>query len=290
MLDLFSGIGGFSLAATVVWDNKLEIVSFVENDVFCQKVLNKHWPNVPIHDDIKTFKGDCYFETIDLLTGGFPCQPFSIAGKRGGREDDRYLWPEMLRVISEVRPTWVLAENVAGIVNLALDQVCSDLEGEGYEVQSFIIPACAVNAPHRRDRVWIVGYCNQEGLEGLGKYRESPSQRIVRETDSYAADLQGTGFLRKKQLENDSSSRKRRSADDSFKEVKMQGWSKDWLEVATRLCRVDDGLPRGMDRTNRLKALGNSVVPQVIIPIMMIIQKELDERLFLKERNCGPDR
>jgi len=166
MLDLFSGIGGFSLAATVVWDNKLEIVSFVENDVFCQKVLNKHWPNVPIHDDIKTFKGDCYFETIDLLTGGFPCQPFSIAGKRGGREDDRYLWPEMLRVISEVRPTWVLAENVAGIVNLALDQVCSDLEGEGYEVQSFIIPACAVNAPHRRDRVWIVGYCNQEGLEG----------------------------------------------------------------------------------------------------------------------------
>ena len=290
MLDLFSGIGGFSLAATVVWDNKLEIVSFVENDVFCQKVLNKHWPNVPIHDDIKTFKGDCYFETIDLLTGGFPCQPFSIAGKRGGREDDRYLWPEMLRVISEVRPTWVLAENVAGIVNLALDQVCSDLEGEGYEVQSFIIPACAVNAPHRRDRVWIVGYCNQEGLEGWGKYRESPSQRIVRETDSYAADLQGTGFLRKKQLENDSSSRKRRSADDSFKEVKMQGWSKDWLEVATRLCRVDDGLPRGMDRTNRLKALGNSVVPQVIIPIMMIIQKELDERLFLKERNCGPDR
>src|SRR5690606_26122536 len=139
-----------------------ETVQFVELDKFCQQVLKKHWPNVPIHDDIKTFDGTKYRGAIDIVTGGFPCQPFSTAGKRKGPKDDRYLWPDMLRVIREVQPSYVVGENVYGLVNwsggLVFEQVCADLENEGYQVQPVILPACGVNAPHRRDRVWFIAY------------------------------------------------------------------------------------------------------------------------------------
>ena len=150
--SLFSGIGGFELG--------LERAGFkikwqVEIDEWCQKILTKHWPNVSKHRDILGV-GAHNLEAVDLICGGFPCQPFSIAGKRKGEEDDRHLWPEMLRVISELQPRWVIVENVAGFVSMGLDDCISDLENQGYEVQTFIIPACALNAPHRRDRVWIV--------------------------------------------------------------------------------------------------------------------------------------
>ena len=170
-LDLFSGIGGFALAARWVWGTFHQVLSFVETDPFCQRVLRKHWPEVPIHDDIKTFSATKLVGKVDLLTGGFPCQPFSLAGKQRGKEDDRYLWPEMLRIIEECRPRWVVAENVTGIINLALDDVLSDLEGLGYEAWSVVIPACAVNAPHRRDRVWIVAYnvADTDGSRFYGK-------------------------------------------------------------------------------------------------------------------------
>lgn len=135
----------------------MKIAWQVEIDPFCRRVLEKHWPHVPKYGDIREVKGS-ELEPVDLVAGGFPCQPFSYAGKRRGKEDDRYLWPEMLRIIKALKPRWVLGENVAGIVNLALDTVLSDLEGEGYETAMFIIPACAVGAPHRRDRVWIVAY------------------------------------------------------------------------------------------------------------------------------------
>jgi DNA (cytosine-5)-methyltransferase 1 len=151
-LDLFSGIGGFALAAG--WAG-FETVGFCDNEPYAQAVLKKHWPNVPIHGDIKTLDGTAY-RGVTLLTGGFPCQPFSNAGKRRGKDDDRYLWPQMLRVIQEARPDWIVGENVVGIIGLALDQVCSDLEAEGYEVEPIIIPACGVDAPHRRNRVWII--------------------------------------------------------------------------------------------------------------------------------------
>jgi DNA (cytosine-5)-methyltransferase 1 len=151
-LDLFSGIGGFALAAK--W-NGFRTVGFCDNEPYAQAVLKKHWPDVPIYDDIRKVRGELY-AGVTLLTGGFPCQPFSVAGKQRGKTDDRYLWPEMLRVIREAGPTWIVGENVAGIVNMALDQVHSDLEAEGYEVESVIVPACAVDAPHRRDRVWII--------------------------------------------------------------------------------------------------------------------------------------
>ncbi len=208
MLDLFSGIGGFSLAAQWCWGDELEIVAFCEIDKFCQKVLKKHWPHVPIIEDVRNVRGNKSFsanslcvgwqtgtreklqseeqeairqkprmfctEGVDLLTGGFPCQPFSCAGKRKGKEDNRFLWPEMFRVIKEIRPRWVVAENVAGIVRMALDDCLSDLEGEGYSTQAVIIPACAVNAPHRRDRVWIVAHDSQFRQFGESDWVRSP--------------------------------------------------------------------------------------------------------------------
>jgi DNA (cytosine-5)-methyltransferase 1 len=157
--SLFSGIGGFDLGLeragmVIKWQ--------VEIDDFCNKVLEKHWPKVNRYRDIKELRGD-ELEPVDLICGGFPCQPFSAAGKQRSKEDDRYLWPEMLRIIRAVRPNWIIGENVAGIVSLALDDVLSDLENEGYACQSFIIPACAVNAPHRRDRVWIIGNAKHYG-------------------------------------------------------------------------------------------------------------------------------
>ena len=153
-LDLFSGIGGFALAAK--W-NGYRTVGFCDNEPYAQAVLKKHWPEVPCHKDIREVRGELY-AGVTLLTGGFPCQPFSVAGKQRGKDDNRYLWPEMLRVIQEAKPTWIIGENVAGIVNMALDQVCTDLEDQGYEVEPIIVPACAVDAPHRRDRVWIVAH------------------------------------------------------------------------------------------------------------------------------------
>jgi DNA (cytosine-5)-methyltransferase 1 len=176
-LDLFSGIGGFALAAK--W-NGYRTVGFCDNEPYAQAVLKKHWPEVPCHKDIREVRGELY-AGVTLLTGGFPCQPFSNAGKQRGKNDDRYLWPEMLRVIREARPTWIIGENVAGIVNMELDQVHIDLEAEDYEVESIIIPACGVDAPHRRNRVWIIGrnknnnVANSEGLR-LGGWSESSNQ------------------------------------------------------------------------------------------------------------------
>lgn len=159
-LSLFSGIGGLDIAAEMAG---IRTVGQCEWADFQTKILEKHWPDVPRWRDIRTLTAESFYErtglrTVDIVSGGFPCQPFSLAGKRGGENDDRYLWPEMLRVIREIRPTWVIGENVPGIVNLALDKVLSDLEDEGYAAQPFIVPACGVDAPHRRDRVCIVAY------------------------------------------------------------------------------------------------------------------------------------
>ena len=165
-LSLFSGIGGLDIAAEMAG---FKTVGQCEWADFQTKVLEKHWPDVPRWRDIRTLTGESFYErtglrTVDVISGGFPCQPFSLAGKRGGQDDDRYLWPEMLRVIRELNPTWVLGENVPGIVNLALDTVLSNLEDEGYTCQPFIIPACGVDAPHKRDRVCIMAYSDREQL------------------------------------------------------------------------------------------------------------------------------
>jgi DNA (cytosine-5)-methyltransferase 1 len=159
LLDLFSGIGGFSLGLEST--GGFETIGFVEKDKFCQKVLKKHWSNINIEEDIRNVKGERY--AADVITGGFPCQPFSVAGKRKSTADDRYLWDEMLRVIRETKPRWVIGENVEGIVNInegmVLRQVLNDLENEGFKSQCIIIPASGIGAWHQRKRVWIIG-CN----------------------------------------------------------------------------------------------------------------------------------
>ena len=165
VLDLFSGSGGFAIAAEMA--GGFETVAFCEADPACRRVLARHWPGVPIHDDVRNLRGE-QVGAVDVVCGGFPCQPFSVAGKRRGSEDDRHLWPEMLRVIEETRPAWVLGENVTGLIGLALDGVLADLEAAGYASRTFVVPACAVDAPHRRDRVWIVAYAGHDAGRAEG--------------------------------------------------------------------------------------------------------------------------
>lgn len=263
-LDLFSGIGGFSLASEMVWPYIKHV--FCEIDPFCQAVLKKHWPYSPIYGDIKTLtnarskkprgipsikgKEIPALGACDLLTGGFPCQPFSHAGRRKGTDDERHLWPEMRRIIQEFSPRYVMAENVRGLLSInggvVFEQVCLDLEAIGYEVQPFIIPACAINAPHRRDRVWIVAYSKHKPKRNTecGRTDQGAPSRIT------GSDSQ---------------------------------WREDWSAVASRLCRLDDGLsermarPRGW-RNAALKAYGNAIVPQVAIEVFKTI-KTLEETI-----------
>jgi DNA-cytosine methyltransferase len=166
-LDLFSGIGGFALAAK--WAN-IETVAFCEIDQFCQKVLAKNFPNVPIYNDIKTLNGE-YFAGIDIITGGYPCQPFSVAGSQKAQDDSRHLWPEMCRIIAQAKPTWAICENVYGHIALGLDCVLHNLEAIGYTCQPFVIPALSTGANHNRERVFIVAYaasngCNESATTG----------------------------------------------------------------------------------------------------------------------------
>lgn len=175
--SLFSGIGAPELAAEwMEWEN----VFHCEKEPFPQQILKYYWPNATSYGDIKKTDFSIYKGTIDVLTGGFPCQPYSQAGKRLGNEDDRHLWPEMLRAIREISPRWIVGENVRGITNwnegVVFDEVQSDMEIEGYEVLPFLLPACAVNAPHRRDRVWFIAHAGNYGLHG-SKNRQSNSKR-----------------------------------------------------------------------------------------------------------------
>jgi DNA (cytosine-5)-methyltransferase 1 len=237
-LDLFSGIGGFALAADSVFRNVEH--TFCEIDPFCQAVLKKHWPDAPVHGDIKELK---ITEQFDIVTGGFPCQPFSGAGLKRGAEDERNLWPEMLRVISEARPSWIVGENVARLAALEeFEGICSDLEGLGYEVGTLVIPACAVNAPHRRDRIWIVAHA-----EGLGHGGSAHQERRVQEWELVASEPEGCKI--------------RHQAKGCF-----EGY---WPDVAAELCRMDDGIPNRLDR---IKACGNAIVPQVAEEIMSAIR------------------
>src|SRR6056300_486615 len=174
VLDLFSGIGGFSLGLEAT--GHFKTIAFVEKDQFCQKVLQKNFKNIPIEGDIRNVKGEKY--KADVVTGGFPCQPFSVAGKRKGTDDDRYLWDETIRVVRECKPKYFIGENVEGLINIqegmVLRQVQTDLEKEGFEVQCLIIPASGIGAWHQRKRIWIIG-CNVSNSNtrfGIGENQE----------------------------------------------------------------------------------------------------------------------
>jgi DNA (cytosine-5)-methyltransferase 1 len=324
VLDLFSGIGGFSLGLERAG---METIAFCEIEKYPCSILKKHWPDVPIFNDVKELHAKDLPGAVDLICGGYPCQPFSVAGKRAGKDDDRHLWPEIVRIIRELdattgKPDWCIFENVGGHVSMGLDQVLADLEGEGYTCWPFIIPACAVNAPHRRDRVWIVAnyasgtdgkHNTREDQRQEPKLRKSSSRNSVSPgADTKHGDVSG---LRASQVPQQQASgiRQNSPADTSHylldrggdirqagrdepadsgivfadarltllqerpkrkrnrrrRDVEQHGCEKfratdfsdlsEWITLPGVRSR-DDGLP---NRVARLKALGNSVVPQI---------------------------
>ena len=194
ILDICSGIGGFSLGLEST--GGFDTVAFCEFDDFCRKVINKHWPDVPIYKDLKEIgnEPERIIQDFDLICGGIPCQPFSVAGKKKGKEDDRHLWPYMYEIIKYKKPTWVIVENVGGFVNVALDDVCLDLETQGYATQSFIIPACSVKAPHRRDRIWILGkFMGNTSSDGRTESESSEDRGAIKRGEEKGRLLESKG-------------------------------------------------------------------------------------------------
>lgn len=275
-LSLFTGIGGLDLAAE--WAG-FETVGQCEWADYPTKVLEKHWPDVPRWRDIRTLTKEGFYErtglrTVDLISGGFPCQPFSVAGKRRGKEDDRYLWPEMLRVIQELRPAWVVGENVAGIVSMALDQVLADLEGIGYACQAFIIPACAVDAPHRRDRCAIVAYSNSAGCKKFNSPSVSTRSGVTdREYIATISDTDdGSGALRGEWKLPAVERTEGHGKNHGGGAPKHGCW--EWWPAEPDVGRVAHGVPH---RVDRLRCLGNAVVPRQFYPIFRAIAYVIQE-------------
>lgn len=365
-IDLFTGIGGFSLACE--W-NGIETILFCDNNKFCQKVLKKHWPDVPIVEDvndiekIKQIIADTEFQRLPygeyqyrarpekglsqrgyglLLTAGFPCQPFSNAGRKRGANDDRYLWPQTFAVIEAIKPDWIILENVAGLLgmvfpdneiemanqaslfgnedeaitdyNTITGRIDADLKQAGYETVWLVIPACSLSAPHRRDRVWIVADTTKSrtgeqireignkgggtrkdrgkslrqgnwqvgtgGLNTTDKYdnvtntqsRESWQQTEQEGRQDISGGNISTPNASQQGLQGQQPGQPVRLPGQCDREwgYEKPGWTENWYEVATRFCRVDDGIP---NRVDRLKSLGNAIVPQVAYEIIKAIKE-----------------
>jgi len=327
LLDLFSGIGGFSLGMEAT--KRIKTIGFVEKDKFCQKVLQKNFKNIPIEEDIRNVKGSNY--TADIVSGGFPCQPFSVAGKRRGQDDDRYLWDETIRVVAETKPKWFVGENVEGIINinngLVLRQVQTDLEKEGFQVQCLVIPASGIGAWHQRKRVWIIANSNSrlsigenEKIQARGNTINSSSKDVSNsnsrlrrgrrtEQESRANEIwrfytpkeeQTKQYIRSKavrcdallredvqntnsiglqghSLQSDNLQKKDKSRkifNSSFKKQQT------WWQTQSKLCGVPHGISYELDkdRSNRIKALGNSIVPQIAYEIgKAIVDAEISQ-------------
>ena len=279
LLDLFSGIGGFSLGLEST--GFFETIGFVEKDKFCQKVLKKHWNNINIEEDIRNVKGEKY--QADVVTGGFPCQPFSVAGKRKSTADDRYLWDEMLRVIRETKPRWVIGENVEGIVNInegmVLRQVLNDLENEGFKSQCIIIPASGIGAWHQRKRIWILAYSNNNGSyrsQGNATKQSSNEQkdRLSFRDDKDVSNSNIKGLERHR----DEYELREAKQEKNFIWSSNDGTKESWWQIKSRICGVPNGVSYELDkdRSNRIKALGNSIVPQIARQIgLSIMEAEL---------------
>jgi len=305
-ISLFSGIGGFDLASEWMgWEN----VAHCEWNPFGQKVLKYYWPNAISYHDITKTDFTIHRGTIDIITGGFPCQPYSQAGKRLGKEDERHLWPEMLRAIREIQPRWVVGENVRGLTNwnggLVFDEVQSDLEAIGYEVTPFLLPACAVDAPHRRDRIWFVAYSDNDGRQENTKWSRATRQEFREQYESLhlyesTSDPNSRGLERTTEVRRDSFNVKRESefgiiadtnsrrqpSEEHRKEESGQlaekGIPGNWENFPTQspVCNGNDGISARLDgitfpkwRNESIKAGGNAIVPQVAHQIFKAIQQ-----------------
>jgi len=273
VLDLFSGIGGFSLGLERAG---MSTVAMCEKDPYCRKILAKHWPDLTIHEDIRNLDGKRYAESIDLVCGGFPCQPFSVAGKRKGTNDDRHLWPEMLRVIKESRPRWVIGENVFGFVNMALDDVQSDLEREHYEVRKFVLPAVAVDAKHRRDRIILIAYSNSPAVwdrterQEIGRDHLQAGRQTITPNDGTAQSLANTQSERVQGLWSGREQEPHAHERQELPMCESQRPRPTYWETEPCVGRVADGVP---NRVDRIRGLGNAVVPQLIQAIGELVIK-----------------
>ena len=292
--SLFSGIGGFDLAAEWMgWNNEFHC----EWMPFPRKVLHHYWPYSKSYEDITKTDFTIHRGSIDILTGGFPCQPYSSAGKRLGKEDERHLWPHMLRAISEIKPTYVVGENVRGLTNwnggMVFEEVCVDLESQGYEVQPILLPACAVGAPHRRDRIWFVASntlrfrqhereCDNEKLSSEGRINafndanENDGQGNVTDTDCFGYEC----WKERESTESKSQSiNKQPERRNEFCRANFE-----MFPTQSPICGGDDGLPTKLDgvtfpkwRQESIKGYGNAIVPQVAYQIFKVIA-EMDTR------------
>ena len=286
--SLFSGIGGFDLAARWMgWDNLFH----VEFNPWCRQVLKHHFPESVSYNDVKTFDGTIWRGRVDVLSGGFPCQPYSSAGKRLGKDDERHLWPEMRRIISEVAPGYVVGENVRGLTNwnggVVFEEVCLDLEAEGYTVWTGILPACGVGAPHRRDRIWFVAHAPGRGNLGTsGRLQSEEGAQRLQERNGVSEPYQSSGVRNASNTERDglehgTESGSITSGEGATRE-RIAGHAAPacWTRFPTQppVCGGDDGLPRQLDgvtfskwRNESIKAYGNAIVPQVAHAIFRAI-------------------
>jgi DNA (cytosine-5)-methyltransferase 1 len=320
LLDLFSGIGGFSLGLEST--GYFQTIAFVEKDKFCRQVLQKNFNNIPIEEDIRNVRGSNY--AADVITGGFPCQPFSVAGKRKGTADDRYLWDETIRVVAECKARWFIGENVEGLINInngmVLRQVQTDLEEQGFQVQCIVIPASGIGAWHQRKRVWIVAYSDSNRHSNKIRGSSTKEERISQEhrqdhnttrkssgassvwdsNNKYVSNTNDKGlqrfnseqiapkqklrFTSNKNDENVWHSESTGLQSCSNRQGKGEFWGtstpreqcqRTWWQIESGICGIPHGLSTTMDknRSNRIKALGNSIVPQIARQIGLSIMK-----------------
>ncbi|MBL4809056.1 MAG: DNA cytosine methyltransferase [Phycisphaerales bacterium] len=280
--SLFSGIGGFDLAAEWMdWNN----IFHCEINEFSRKILKYYWPESKSYEDIKNTDFSIYRGKIDIITGGFPCQPYSQAGKRLGKADERHLWPEMLRVIQQVQPRWVVAENVLGIVNwnngMVFDEVQIDLENEGYSVQSFVLPAAGINAPHRRYRTWFVAYSDNSGTNSNLRNNRNRKEKIEKRKTKLQPEFGKNG---KNESITNTNSRRQSRKEYRKKEsrwVTKKSCSNDWENFPTTspIFGGNDGISNKLDgitfpkwRNESIAGYGNAIVPGLALQIFKTIE------------------
>ena len=293
--DVCSGIGGFSLGFR--WAALSEPVAFCEIDPYCQKVLAKNFPNIPIFNDVKELVNDRPESTRtipdhDILTSGYPCQPFSVAGQRRGEEDERNIWRFVFEIVKRKHPTWCVFENVYGHIAMGLDKVLNEMESEGYTTQTFVVPACSLNAPHKRDRLWIV--CNladteSEGLQGLDKRSPTISAERDEITDIRTKGSRDKNVANSKCMgrESRTSVREELAREESHGKFNnrstngsAQERARSWWDVEPNVGRVAYGIP---SRVDRLRGLGNAIVPQIAMQIGLSIKEAMNDDYTKKD-------